>query len=322
MSEQSTILNLPYIQPSQAQKHVTHNEAHRSLDLLVQLSVKSQTVSATPVTPTVGDRYIVGAGATGSWAGEVGQITLWDGVSWSFTSPLEGWRCWVADQALMMIYDGSGWVPQIADFQDVDGIGVQATYDAINRFAVSSDASLLTHAGNGHQLKVNKNAVADTASLLFQTGYSGRAEMGLAGEDAFSVKTSTDGTNWNQALTIDGTGKVGVGKTPAVETLEVAGNVLADAHLTPSDRRLKTNVRPAEPCGATLDSLSVVAFDWMDGGSVSHGLIAQEVAEVVPDAVQKGAEPDQRWAIDAYRLVPMLLQEVQQLRDRLSKAGL
>ncbi len=37
--EQSANLQLPYIMPSQAQKHVTHNEAIRTLDALVQLAV-------------------------------------------------------------------------------------------------------------------------------------------------------------------------------------------------------------------------------------------------------------------------------------------
>lgn len=39
MSEQTNLLGLPYILPSQAQKHVTHNEALRMLDAMVQLSV-------------------------------------------------------------------------------------------------------------------------------------------------------------------------------------------------------------------------------------------------------------------------------------------
>ncbi|MBB3144845.1 hypothetical protein FHS21_001246 [Phyllobacterium trifolii] len=39
MDQTTTNLKLPYIAPSQAQKHVTHNEAIRALDALVQLSV-------------------------------------------------------------------------------------------------------------------------------------------------------------------------------------------------------------------------------------------------------------------------------------------
>lgn len=35
-------LGLPYILPSQAQKHVTHNEAIKALDALIHLSVLNQ----------------------------------------------------------------------------------------------------------------------------------------------------------------------------------------------------------------------------------------------------------------------------------------
>ncbi|MEO5615815.1 MAG: DUF2793 domain-containing protein, partial [Cypionkella sp.] len=56
MPDTSTILSLPLIQPAQAQKHVTHNEAVRLLDLMVQLSVKARALAAPPVSPVLGDR--------------------------------------------------------------------------------------------------------------------------------------------------------------------------------------------------------------------------------------------------------------------------
>ena len=48
MSEQSPVLSMPYIQPAQAQKHVTHNEALRILDAVTQLSVISTELDAPP----------------------------------------------------------------------------------------------------------------------------------------------------------------------------------------------------------------------------------------------------------------------------------
>ncbi len=62
--------------------------------------------------------------------------------------------------------------------------------------------------GAGHQLKINKAAAADTASLLFQSNWSGRAEMGLAGNDAFSIKVSGDGASFVTALTTQSGGVV------------------------------------------------------------------------------------------------------------------
>ena len=84
-----------------------------------------------------------------------------------------------------------------------EGLGLGgSTADATNRFAVSTPAALFNHAGAGVQLKLNKAAAADTASLLFQTNWSGRAEMGLAGSNDWSLKTSADGSSWVEALKV------------------------------------------------------------------------------------------------------------------------
>ena len=51
-------LGLPYIMAAQSQKHVTHNEALRALDAIVQLSVLDRDLAAPPGSPANGDRYI------------------------------------------------------------------------------------------------------------------------------------------------------------------------------------------------------------------------------------------------------------------------
>jgi hypothetical protein len=67
---------------------------------------------------------------------------------------------------------------------------------------VKAEATLLSHDGAGHQLKINKKTGPDTASLLYQSNWSGRAEMGLAGSDDWSIKVSPDGSGWTEALRI------------------------------------------------------------------------------------------------------------------------
>jgi hypothetical protein len=95
---------------------------------------------------------------------------------------------------------------------DVDKLGINATADTTNRLALKSPASLFDNVGNGHQQKINKAAAGDTASQLFQTGYSGRAEYGLTGDDNFHIKVSPDGSAWKEALMVDRTtGFLGIG---------------------------------------------------------------------------------------------------------------
>ncbi|MEN8919412.1 MAG: DUF2793 domain-containing protein, partial [Octadecabacter sp.] len=77
MSDQSQILSMPYIQPAQAQKHVTHNEALFLLDAVVQLAVEDVTLTTPPSGPAPNARYIVGASATGDWAGHDNKVALY-----------------------------------------------------------------------------------------------------------------------------------------------------------------------------------------------------------------------------------------------------
>ena len=116
MSDITTHLLLPYILAAQAQKHVTHNEALRLLDAMVQLSVMDRDLMAPPASPADGDRYIVASGATGLWAGWDLNVTTWvDGV-WMRLVPRPGWLAWIADEATFFMWNGSAWqsvgVPQ------------------------------------------------------------------------------------------------------------------------------------------------------------------------------------------------------------------
>jgi Protein of unknown function (DUF2793) len=95
-------LNLPYIAAGQAQKHVTHNEAIRALDAVVQLSVLDRGLTSPPGSPVEGDRHIVAAGATGAWSTHDLEIAAWQDGAWAFYARLRDGshgsrtkrRCW------------------------------------------------------------------------------------------------------------------------------------------------------------------------------------------------------------------------------------
>lgn len=201
MPDQSARLGLPYLLPSQAQKHVTHNAALGLLDILVQLVVESFDATDPPATPQDGQVHAVGTGATGAWAGQDGMLAAWSDGGWLFIAPQDGWQAVARSTGAQHRYDAGIWA--LPDFNALNGVGIGASADAVNRLALASEASLFSHAGAGHQIKINKAATTDTASLLYQSGYSGRAEMGLAGDDDWSIKVSADGVAWTNALTID-----------------------------------------------------------------------------------------------------------------------
>ncbi|MCC5989160.1 MAG: DUF2793 domain-containing protein [Pararhodobacter sp.] len=206
MSDQSARLALPFIQPSQAQKHVTHNEALQILDLLVQLVVETFDATTPPSLPEEGQVWALGAAPGNEWAGQAAMLAAWVQGGWVFIAPQPGWRAWGREEEALRIWTGTQWeAPEAAapDFDDLSGVGINTSFDATNRLSVASPATLLSHEGAGHHLKINKAASGDTASLLFQTDWSGRAEMGTAGSDDFAIKVSPDGTTWHDGLVVD-----------------------------------------------------------------------------------------------------------------------
>ena len=198
------LISLPLLEASQAQKHVTHNEALLQLDALLHLAVISRSLNTPPALPADGDRYLVANTATGEWLGHVGQLAFREAGSWRFAIPKMGWRLWVAAESLFLLFDGVTWL-NLRSFdvlQNVGLLGVNTTADATNKLAVSSPSVLFNNAGSDQRVKVNKNAVGDTASVLFQDGFSGRAEIGLTGDYDFHFKVSADGTAFFESLLI------------------------------------------------------------------------------------------------------------------------
>jgi hypothetical protein len=194
-------LSLPYIAPQQAQKQVTYNTAMAALDQLVQPVVKSRTLAAPPASPADGDLYVVAPAATGAWAGKEHRFASWLDGGWSFRTPSEGWLAFVVDTGELAVFRAGAWGVLVSG-ASVAKFGINATADLTNRLAVAAHASLFTHDGTSHRMAINKASAAQTASLLFNDNFSGRAEIGLTGDDALRVKVSANGTSWTEALNI------------------------------------------------------------------------------------------------------------------------
>lgn len=74
-----------------------------------QRPVEDKDLTSPPSGPSKGDRYIVGASATGAWEGNDNKIAQYNGSGWDFYTQVEGWICWVKDEDKFYKYDGSSW---------------------------------------------------------------------------------------------------------------------------------------------------------------------------------------------------------------------
>lgn len=218
-------LALPLLVAEQAQKHVTHNEALTALDALVMLAIVDRDLTAPPGSPADGARYIPKATATGVWAGHEDEIAARQDGVWNFYAPQEGWLAWVRDEDLLLVYDGSDWTEVTADpgdeLQEIVLFGLGTTADGTNPFSAKLNKALWTaktaaEGGDGDlRYTMNKETTADVLSLLMQKGFSGRAEIGLIGDDNLTLKVSTDGSAWVTAFIIDTAGNIGIGSAPS-----------------------------------------------------------------------------------------------------------
>jgi hypothetical protein len=281
MSDTSPRLSLPYIQPNQAQKHVTHNEGMAMLDALVQLAVESRSVTAPPPAPGPTVRHIVPEGATGVWAGQQGRVAVRaEGGGWVFVTPAPGWRAFVADEGVMVLRQGSAWV-DLVEARLAGGIarlGINTSVAGADRLAVAGEAVLFTHQGGDHRIKINKGTAADTASLVFQTGFSGRAEMGLAGSDGFAVRVSADGATFRTALSVTpatGVPDLRAGATVEGRAIFTRGNVVGPVSQTGGVPAGAVLERGAGANGEFLRLADGTLICWRNGLSVAAATTAE-----------------------------------------------
>lgn len=112
-------------------------------------------------------------------------------------------------------------------------------------------------------------------------------------------------------------GNVGIGGAASTDRLKVHGNILATANVTAySDRRLKSDIVRIGNALNKVDKLNGYTYTMNDERST--GLIAQEVLEVLPEAV-KGSE-NTTYALAYGNLAGILVEAIKELRAELNKA--
>ena len=158
----------------------------------------------------------------------------------------------------------------------------------------------------------NNVAGGDSWSLVSEggssapAGYFGIYDNGLPGE-RFVISNQT--------------GYVGIATLNPAYTLHVNGTVYATgAAGALSDRRHKKDIKPLAIDGlATVEKLRPVTFEWKepkDDGMKGEqiGFIAQDVEEVLPQAVLTANDADKTKGLKYDELIPVLTKAVQEMK--------
>lgn len=149
-----------------------------------QQNVKDKDLTAPPAIPAEGDRYIVGAAATGAWASKDRQIAYYYNAAWNFDVPTEGWQTWVEDEDKHYTYDGTSWMIMMND-----GDMKKSVYDTDNDGIVDKAENVDDGAGNASTAAQVKSAV----DLKHAQNTDQYLDQGGANEiSAANAKTSYD----------------------------------------------------------------------------------------------------------------------------------
>src|SRR4030095_2123817 len=216
----SANLALPFIEGGELLPDVTLNETLRLLDTLVQLAIVDRDLNAPPGSPNEGQRWIVKASPSppGTRARHGTHNAPCQAGGWVFCVPQTGWFAYLIDEGTLIAWNGSAWVNALAmltTLQNLSLLGLGTTADSTNPFSAKLNNTLwvartVAEGGDGHlRYKMSKESAGKTLSLLMQTNFAGRAELGLTGDDNLHFKVSADGSGWLDAIVIDkSTGKL------------------------------------------------------------------------------------------------------------------
>jgi len=120
-------------------------------------------------------------------------------------------------------------------------------------------------------------------------------------------------TATTERMRITAAGNVGIGKTDPGTALDVVGDILASGNITAySDRRLKSDIERIEGALDKVCALGGYTFTMNDKRST--GLIAQEVKEVLPEAVHGSEET--HYSLAYGNVIGLIVEAIKELKEK------
>lgn len=181
----------------------------------------------------------------------------------------------------------------------------------------------------------------DSNGLHMTAGQAGQSLMFHTGGSAERVRIDGSGnllvgtTSWTTGggglrVTPSGRSDFSRNTTSSTQAINFAnpngfvGNITlagsTTTYNTSSDQRLKDNIVDAPSASEDIDAIQVRSFDWKaDGSHQKYGMVAQELQTVAPEAVSVPEDSEEMMGVDYSKLVPMLIKEIQSLRNRVAQ---
>jgi hypothetical protein len=230
------------------------------------------------------------------------------------------------DTASVYVVDGSPIVQVTGDLSVSGAIiggninSTQIIFGSSNMSVVSSGGNIVGNVG-GTTLMTLSAGLVDIAGDLTVSGNATLSGNILGdriqnGTTSFDIQTASGNAN----ITVGGTSNVAVFAQAGVYitgNISATGDVIAQNVNSLSDATLKTNVTAIENAEQVIDALTGVGYDWINGSGHAYGLIAQDVEEVLPEAVK--TDENGIKSVNYSMVIPFLIETVKELRQDIAE---
>ena len=202
----------------------------------------------------------------------------------------------------------------------------QAAYDYANTVsAISGYSGYSGVSGYSGISGYSGNSTSGYSGFSGISGYSGYSGVsGYSGFSGYSGPGANQSVNTSSDVQFDSLG-VGISATGTTGEIRATDNITA---YTSSDKRLKENIEEIQNALDKLLKISGVHFNWSDDYIKSHngedgyfirkkdvGLIAQEIQEVLPEAVAQ--KQDGYLGLQYHKIIPLLVEAIKDINRRI-----
>jgi len=243
------------------------------------------------------------------------------------TGPRLEFYCWISavtPQARIETYDDTNYGAWMAFSTKIDGGGSNALRECLRLGGPYGFVGIGTNSPLTNL--VCYQASSGTTGIWAGRGYFGGDTAGIiVGEynNIAQMGGHNKGlTSWTKiCINPEPTSFVGIGtNNPTAATLHVGGAIYASGDITAlSDQRYKQNITPLYNCLDSVCSLTGYSYTRTDykPGESQIGLIAQEVNQVYPQAVNYDTESD-IYSLNYTALIAPLVQSIKELREQVN----
>jgi hypothetical protein len=230
------------------------------------------------------------------------------------------------DTAAIYVVDGSPIVQVTGDLSVSGAIiggninSTQIIFGSSNMSVVSSGGNIVGNVAGTTVQTISPGLVSITGDLTVSGNatLSGNILGDSISNGTTSIQIQTPSGNAN--ISVSGTGNVAVFGSAGLYitgNISATGDVIAQNVNSLSDATLKTNVTAIENAEQVIDALTGVGYDWINGSGHAYGLIAQDVEEVLPEAVK--TDENGIKSVNYSMVIPFLIETVKELRQDIAE---